>query len=180
MPTHDDDEDGETTSGATTYFQTKNEVVDVPITIPDLEEIGMDEVLEKVGEVLSVIGDIAIVKGLPSDFANRGSERALDSETLLVFGDRKVMGYVRFSVPRSILVVDALLARYTKLLGLLLSHCTKSNSTSNTRLTQKKSRLGAMYSTYRDGAISSLFTCLNGPKVVMPVMCTMKNLERMK
>lgn len=93
MPTHDDDEDGETTSGATTYFQTKNEVVDVPITIPDLEEIGMDEVLEKVGEVLSVIGDIAIVKGLPSDFANRGSERALDSETLLVFGDRKVMGY---------------------------------------------------------------------------------------
>jgi len=57
----------------------------------------MDEVLEEVGEVLSIIGNIAIVKGLPSKFADRGSERALDSETLLVFEDRKVLGYVRFS-----------------------------------------------------------------------------------
>jgi len=97
LPTYDDDEYGETTSGATTYLQTKNEVVDVPIVIPDLEAIGMDEVLEKVGEVLSVVGDIVIVKGLPSKSANRASERALDSGTLLVFEDRKVLGYVRFN-----------------------------------------------------------------------------------
>jgi len=97
LPTYDDDEDGETPAGATTYLQTKNEVVDVPIVIPDLEAVGMDEVLEKVGEVLSVVGDIVIVRGLPSKSADRGSERALDSGTLLVFEDRKVLGYVRFS-----------------------------------------------------------------------------------
>jgi H/ACA ribonucleoprotein complex non-core subunit NAF1 len=78
-------------------LRTKNEVFDTSITIPDLEEVGTDEELEKVGEVLSIIDQVAIVKGLPSEYSNRASERALDSDTLLVFEDRKVMGYVRIT-----------------------------------------------------------------------------------
>ncbi|KAJ3567332.1 hypothetical protein NP233_g6429 [Leucocoprinus birnbaumii] len=91
---HDDDDDEETVPSSTAYLQTKNELVDAAITIPDLEEVGADEELEKVGEVMSVVDGIAIVCGLPSSVVNRGSERALDSDTLLVFGDRKVMGYI--------------------------------------------------------------------------------------
>jgi H/ACA ribonucleoprotein complex non-core subunit NAF1 len=55
--------------------------------------VGPDEVLEKVGEVMSVVGNVVIVKGRAA--TSGGSERALDSDTLLVFEDRKVLGYVR-------------------------------------------------------------------------------------
>lgn len=51
--------------------------------------------MEKVGEIMTVMDKVVIVKGLPSEDVNRGSKRALDSDTLLVFEDRKVLGYVR-------------------------------------------------------------------------------------
>ena len=63
--------------------------------VPDVSEVGPHEQLERVGEVMNIIDKVVIVKGIPSDIANRGSERALDSDTLLVFEDRKVLGYVR-------------------------------------------------------------------------------------
>ncbi|KAF8910108.1 Gar1/Naf1 RNA binding region-domain-containing protein [Gymnopilus junonius] len=91
----DDDEDDallNTTSG--TYFQTKHEVQEANITVPDTDEVGPDEVLERVGEVMNILDRVAIVRGLPSEALNRASDRALDSDTLLVFGDRKVMGYI--------------------------------------------------------------------------------------
>jgi H/ACA ribonucleoprotein complex non-core subunit NAF1 len=81
------------TTGA--HFRTKNEVDETDINIPDIVEVGTEEVLEKVGEIMSVMEKLVIVKGVPSERANRGSERALDSDTLLLFEDRKVMGYVR-------------------------------------------------------------------------------------
>lgn len=59
-----------------------------------MEEIEGNEELEKVGEIMSIIDKVVIVKGNASHIANRASERALDSETLLVFEDRKVFGYV--------------------------------------------------------------------------------------
>ncbi|KXN88860.1 H/ACA ribonucleoprotein complex non-core subunit NAF1 [Leucoagaricus sp. SymC.cos] len=90
----DEGEDEDTVPAVSSYLQTKNEVVGTTITVPESEEVGTDEELEKVGEVLSIIGDTVIVKGLPSERANRGSEKALDSDTLLVFSDRKVMGYI--------------------------------------------------------------------------------------
>lgn len=89
----DDDEE----SGATTvasYVQTKNEIVDTDIVVPSVSEVGLEEVLEKVGEVMNVVGNVVIVKGLPADSSRAVSEKALDVETLLVFDDRKVLGHV--------------------------------------------------------------------------------------
>ncbi|KAG2350742.1 NAF1-domain-containing protein [Suillus weaverae] len=89
----DDDEE----SGATTvasYVQTKNEIVETDIIVPSISEVGLEEVLEKVGEVMNIIGNVVIVKGLPADSSRAASERALDVETLLVFDDRKVLGHV--------------------------------------------------------------------------------------
>ncbi|KAF9055929.1 Gar1/Naf1 RNA binding region-domain-containing protein [Panaeolus papilionaceus] len=40
------------------------------------------------------MGNVVIIHGVPSSDLSRGSEKALDSETLLVFDDRKVLGYV--------------------------------------------------------------------------------------
>ena len=70
-------------------------MVEYDVAVPDITEVGPEEPLEKVGEVMSIVNNVVIVKGLPSSIANQGSEKALDSDTLLVFEDRKVMGYVR-------------------------------------------------------------------------------------
>lgn len=90
---HDLDEDDE--SGPTGVdFQTKNEINETDVIIPDISEVGPEEILEKVGEIMSVMVNLVIVRGEPSERANKGSEQALDSDTLLVFEDRKVMGYI--------------------------------------------------------------------------------------
>lgn len=91
----DEDSVGAPTTGAAACFTTINEITDVDINIPHIEEVGPEEPLEKVGEVMIIVGSVAIVCGLPSEHLNHASERALDSDTLLVFEDRKVMGYVR-------------------------------------------------------------------------------------
>lgn len=44
---------------------------------------------------MSIVDKVVIVKGSASDTVTRASERALDSDTLLVFEDRKVLGFVR-------------------------------------------------------------------------------------
>ncbi|KAF4573233.1 hypothetical protein EYR36_007743 [Pleurotus pulmonarius] len=89
----DEENDGALAPGAVP--QTKNEIVDADISIPEAEEIGVHESMEKVGEVMAILDNkTVIVKGEASANANRGSESALDSDTLLVFEDRKVLGYV--------------------------------------------------------------------------------------
>ncbi|KAI0785386.1 Gar1/Naf1 RNA binding region-domain-containing protein [Irpex lacteus] len=91
----DDEEDGGTGANMTAeQMRTKNEVGESTVMIPEIEEVGEDEVLDKVGEVMSIIDKVVIVKGTPSQVQSRGSEKALDSDTLLVFEDRKVLGYV--------------------------------------------------------------------------------------
>jgi H/ACA ribonucleoprotein complex non-core subunit NAF1 len=90
----DDDEESGATAVAS-YVQTKNEIVDTDIVVPSVSEVGLEEVLEKVGEVMNIIGNVVIVKGLPADSSRAVSEKALDVETLLVFDDRKVLGHVR-------------------------------------------------------------------------------------
>jgi H/ACA ribonucleoprotein complex non-core subunit NAF1 len=97
MPLKDADfEDGDDDDEPkpTTYTQTKNEVLEANIMVPEVEQVGAEETLEKVGEVMSIIGNTVIVKGEASSIMGRGAERALDSDTLLVFDDRKVFGYV--------------------------------------------------------------------------------------
>ena len=93
MPDDDEDPLSAATSGA--YFQTKHELLEYDAVIPDLQQVGPDEVLEKVGEIINVMDRVVIVKGMPSETLNRGSDRALDSDTLLVFDDRTLLGYVR-------------------------------------------------------------------------------------
>ncbi|KAJ7170165.1 Gar1/Naf1 RNA binding region-domain-containing protein [Mycena filopes] len=90
----EDDEESGAAAPTTTYFQTKNELVETDITVPDIEEVGADEVLERVGEVMSIVEKTVIVKGAPSEVLARASGQALDSDTLLVFEDRKVLGYI--------------------------------------------------------------------------------------
>lgn len=93
----DDVEDEE--SGATaaaTYLQTRNEILDANIVVPTISEVEPCETLEKVGEIVSIVGNIVIVRGLPLDHVNPLSKRALDAESLLVFEDRKVFGYVSY------------------------------------------------------------------------------------
>lgn len=90
-----DDEDPVPTASTGNYFQTKHELVETDIVIPEIDKVGADEALELVGEVMNIVEKLVIIKGLPSEILNRGSERALDSDTLLVFDDREVLGYVR-------------------------------------------------------------------------------------
>jgi hypothetical protein len=89
------------------YQQTKNEIA-VKIVIPEIEEVGVEEVLEKVGEIMSIVDTVVIVRGMTSEKC-----RALDSDTLLVFEDRKVLGYVSCLPFRSHRTSD-LLARSLK------------------------------------------------------------------
>ena len=91
----DDDEDPVPVAASGTYFQTKHEVQEAEITVPEVDQLEAHEILEKVGEVMNIVDHLAIVRGLPSEMLSRGSDRALDADTLLVFDDRKVLGYVR-------------------------------------------------------------------------------------
>ncbi|KAI6136374.1 Gar1/Naf1 RNA binding region-domain-containing protein [Pisolithus sp. B1] len=86
----EEDSDYAGTTGDIGYVHTKNEVVDTDIAIPEVSEVSPEDSLEKVGEVMSIVGNVVIVKGLLADNLKTLSERALDAETLLVFDDRKI------------------------------------------------------------------------------------------
>ncbi|KAJ7161259.1 Gar1/Naf1 RNA binding region-domain-containing protein [Mycena crocata] len=90
----EEDEDSGPVAPAATYFQTKNEVVETDVVIPDIDEVAPDEILERVGEVMSIIDRTVIVRGALIDIPSRKSDQALDSDTLLVFEDGKVLGYI--------------------------------------------------------------------------------------
>lgn len=96
-PAFDEDEDEEPSGPPITsaaQVRTKNEVPDLSVVVPDITEVGPEELLEKVGEVMSVLDNMVIVKGLASKIADQAAESVLDSDSLLVFDDRKVLGYV--------------------------------------------------------------------------------------
>jgi len=87
-----DDEDDE---GSGARPATVHEVLNEDVAVPGITEVDPKETLERVGEIHSVLQDrIVIVKGLAHQVAGRASDRVLDIETLLVFEDRKVLGYV--------------------------------------------------------------------------------------
>lgn len=90
----DGDDDGEAAKPQG-YVRTPHEVTEVKITVPDILEVSPDEALEKVGEVMTVLPDTVVVKGIPAPIIGRASEKALDSDTLLILGDRRVLGFVR-------------------------------------------------------------------------------------
>jgi len=110
-----DDEDDEG-GGSGGRPVTVHEALNENITIPDIVEVDPKETLERVGEILSVLQDrIVIVKGLAHQIAGRAADRVLDTETLLVFEDRKVLGYVSLSSHLFLAVLfpvsDALISR---------------------------------------------------------------------
>jgi H/ACA ribonucleoprotein complex non-core subunit NAF1 len=74
-------------------FRTKNELPEPDIMIPTTAQIGPDEQLERVGEIMNIVNNVVIIKGVESG-SHRALDRALDSETLLVYEDRRVLGYV--------------------------------------------------------------------------------------
>lgn len=88
----DDDDEGGASGGRPV---TVHEVLNEEVAIPNVTEVDPKETLERVGEVLSVLQDkIVIVKGLASQIAGHAPQRVLDTDTLLVFEDRKVLGYI--------------------------------------------------------------------------------------
>ena len=91
----DDEEDSGSKQTAGAALRTKNEVPEPSIVVPDFQEVDISEPLERVGEVMSIVDNVVIVKGIASAAENMAAERALDSDSLLVFEDRKVLGYVR-------------------------------------------------------------------------------------
>lgn len=150
-----DEEDAGPSAATSSYFSTKNEVVEATITVPDLEQVGPEEHLELVGEILNILDNAVIIKG-----AQGGSDRALDADTLLVFEDRKVLGYVRHYdfVCCLNLLTTHVCARYSKRLDQQHNPCTRSNSTLQpTHWTQKKSASHAMSITSLGAVISSLY-----------------------
>lgn len=74
------------------FFASKHEISEPPIPIIDINEIGPDERMEAVGSIMSVVGTAVIVQAA---FGNgHGTHRVLDTGSLLVFEDRKVLGAV--------------------------------------------------------------------------------------
>lgn len=153
----DDDEDATGPSASSTVVKTKNEIIDTTASMPDITEVGANEVLEKVGEVMSIVESVVIVKGDPSAIANHASERALDSESLLVFEDRKILGYVCFQLVRyhSFLTIS----RSMKHLAPRLSLSTKSNFPRHLQLAVISSRYREQYSMCL--VIASLYSRVN-------------------
>ena len=90
-----DEEDEEEDEGGAVAatVRTKNESSEPDIMIPPILQVGPDEQLERVGEIMNIVNNVVIVKGGWSG-THRASENALDAETLLVYDDRKVLGYV--------------------------------------------------------------------------------------
>lgn len=178
----DDDEESGPAITSEAQVRTKNEVVDSDVVVPDIEEIPTTERLEKVGEVMSIVDKVVIVKGTASSILNKGSERALDSDTLLVFDDRKVLGYVRNSnlsiiVSRSTLIriLSFLMYRSMKPLAPRTSPSIRSGSARNSLWTQKKSKFLAKSSMSPRVVNLYLSTKSKPSKGAMQVMLMMKN-----
>jgi hypothetical protein len=68
---------------------TAHEIAMPTVVLPSITEIGPDEPMELIGEVLNVVDSVVVVKS-----AQNGMQRVLDTESLLVFEDRKVLGLV--------------------------------------------------------------------------------------
>lgn len=82
----DEDADQPVTSSS---FASKHELADPPVPVVEIADIGPEERMEPVGNVMSIVGNAIIVQA-----SDHGSHRVLDTGSLLVFEDRKVLGAV--------------------------------------------------------------------------------------
>lgn len=95
------------------FFASKHEISEPTIPIIDITEIGADERMESVGSIMSVVGTAVIVQAAIGN--GHGTHRVLDTGSLLVFEDRKVLGAVSYSsilsrMIRSIVLLFSLLS----------------------------------------------------------------------
>ncbi|CUA72905.1 H/ACA ribonucleoprotein complex non-core subunit NAF1 [Rhizoctonia solani] len=90
VPNDSDIEDDEVPSGSIAqYAGTKNEVLLPQVKAPELAVIPPEETLELIGEVMTVLDSVVVIKGYTSSV-----DRVLDTDSLLVFEDRNVFGVV--------------------------------------------------------------------------------------
>lgn len=82
----DGDGDDDDPKPTPTSFNTKNQI-EPEVKPPPVSMVEEDERLELVGEIMSVVNSVVIVKAHQG-----GDNRVLDTDSLLVFDDRKVLG----------------------------------------------------------------------------------------
>ena len=162
---------------------TVHEILNEEVSIPDITEVDPKETLERVGEILSVLQDrIVIVKGLASQIAGHAPERVLDADTLLLFEDRKVLGYVSPFPHRfvTIVLIPSLCYRSTRHSGQHTNHFIKSGLTKSSRWTRSEHEPRAPSFTSQTGVTSCLSIGSNWQRAVMQVMHTTRNLVKMR
>jgi len=79
---------------------TAHEIIVPTVALPSITEIGPEEPMELIGDVLNVVDSVVVVKS----FQN-GMQRVLDTESLLVLEDRKVLGLVSMFISHERLVM---------------------------------------------------------------------------
>ncbi|KAH7100679.1 Gar1/Naf1 RNA binding region-domain-containing protein [Auriculariales sp. MPI-PUGE-AT-0066] len=84
----DEDEPANSTAAAATA----HEIVKPPVSMLEITEVDPSEAIVHIGEVMSIIDSVVVVKGLPQVTVPMLHERVLDTESLLVFEDRTVLG----------------------------------------------------------------------------------------
>ncbi|KAF8600818.1 NAF1-domain-containing protein [Ceratobasidium sp. AG-I] len=84
-----EDEDDAPSGSSKQYAGTKNEILVPEVEVPDITEVPADDVLEQIGEIMTIIDSVIVVKGNTT-----GVHCVLDTDSLLVFEDRKVLGKV--------------------------------------------------------------------------------------
>lgn len=84
-----DDDSMDDDKGKQHLVATAHEITVPQVVMPSITEVPEEEAIEQIGEVLSVVDSVVVVKSL-----EHGMHRVLDTESLLVFEDRKVLGFV--------------------------------------------------------------------------------------
>lgn len=118
-----DDENGPAASSGGP-LRTVNEIASPDIPVPEIEYVEETETLEFLGEVMSIIDCVVVVKGS----SGLNGEKVLDTGSLLAWEDRKVLGLVSPNEEVQNLRVNTFvtLHRYSRLSDLRPSHSTPS------------------------------------------------------
>lgn len=89
------DNEGPKKQNPTSQVATKNEILNPEVKLPAISEVDPSEILELAGEISSVVDSVVIVRGLERhERQPEAADRVLDTDSLLVFDDRKVLGLV--------------------------------------------------------------------------------------
>jgi len=173
----DEDDEG---GGSGGRFVTTHEVLNEEVSIPEILEVDPVETLERVGEILSVLQDkIVIVRGLASQIVGHAPDRVLDTETLLVFEDRKVLGYVSlFPICSQLLLTSSLHCRSTRPSDRRTNHFIKFGLTISFRWIRNEPKSRVRSSTCRVEVTSCSLISSNWRRVAMQAMHTTRSLAR--